>query len=81
MPNKILNIGSNSSLVDVNIPGILTASTPTSSSSNNQVATKEYVDSKSITYTLSMSGNRITLTPSSGTTSYIDLPVYNGTVV
>lgn len=33
------------------------------------------------TYTLSISGNRITLTPSSGTASYIDLPVYNGTVV
>ena len=33
------------------------------------------------TYTLSMSGNRITLTPSSGNSSYIDLPVYDGTVV
>lgn len=33
------------------------------------------------TYSLSMSGNRITLTPSSGTASYIDLPIYDGTVV
>lgn len=33
------------------------------------------------TYSLSISGNRITLTPSSGTASYIDLPVYDGTVV
>lgn len=32
------------------------------------------------TYTLSMSNNRITLTPSSGTASYVDLPVYDGTV-
>lgn len=33
------------------------------------------------TYTLSMSENRITLTPSLGTASYIDLPVYNGAAV
>lgn len=33
------------------------------------------------TYSISMSGNRITLTPSSGTASYVDLPVYDGTVV
>ena len=33
------------------------------------------------TYTLSISGNRITLTPNSGSSSYIDLPVYDGTVV
>lgn len=32
------------------------------------------------TYSISISGNRITLTPSSGTASYIDLPVYNGGV-
>ena len=32
------------------------------------------------TYTLSMSSNRITLTPSSGTATYVDLPVYNGGV-
>ena len=32
------------------------------------------------TYTLSMSGNRITLTPSSGTATYVDLPVYDGSV-
>lgn len=32
------------------------------------------------TYTLSMSGNRITLTPSSGNSSYVDLPVYDETV-
>lgn len=32
------------------------------------------------TYSLSMSGNRITLTPSSGTATYVDLPVYNGGV-
>ena len=30
------------------------------------------------TYILSMSGNRITLTPSSGTATYVDLPVYDG---
>lgn len=33
------------------------------------------------TYSISMSGNRITLTPSSGTATYVDLPVYDGTVV
>lgn len=32
------------------------------------------------TYTISISNNRITLTPSSGTASYIDLPVYDGGV-
>ena len=32
----------------------------------------------STTYTLSMSNNRITLTPSSGTATYVDLPVYSG---
>ena len=32
------------------------------------------------TYTLSMSDNRITLTPSSGSATYVDLPVYNGGV-
>lgn len=32
------------------------------------------------TYTLSISGNRITLTPSSGSASYVDLPVYDGGV-
>ena len=32
-------------------------------------------------YSLSISGNRITLLSSSGETSYIDLPVYDGTVV
>lgn len=32
------------------------------------------------TYTLSISNNRITLTPSSGSSSYVDLPVYDGTV-
>ena len=30
------------------------------------------------TYTLSMSSNRITLTPSSGSATYVDLPVYDG---
>ena len=33
------------------------------------------------TYTLSMSGYRIILTPSVGAVSYVDLPVYDGTVV
>lgn len=33
-----------------------------------------------ITYSLSISGNRITLTPSSGTATYVDLPVYDGSV-
>ena len=32
-------------------------------------------------YSLSISGGRITLTSSSGETSYVDLPVYDGTVV
>ena len=32
------------------------------------------------TYTLSISGNRITLTPSTGSATYVDLPVYNGGV-
>ncbi len=32
------------------------------------------------TYTLSISGNRITLTPSSGSATYVDLPVYDGGV-
>ena len=32
------------------------------------------------TYTISMSSNRITLTPSSGTATYVDLPVYDSTV-
>ena len=36
--------------------------------------------SANMTYSLSISGNRITLTPSSGTATYIDLPVYNGGV-
>lgn len=32
------------------------------------------------TYSLSISGNRITLTPSSGQAVYIDLPIYDGSV-
>ena len=32
------------------------------------------------TYSISISSNRITLTPSAGDSSYIDLPVYDGTV-
>lgn len=32
------------------------------------------------TYSLSISGNRITLTPSTGSATYVDLPVYNGGV-
>ena len=71
MPNKILNIGSNSSLVDVNIPGILTASTPTSSSSNNQVATKEYVDTEiaNIDALPAQSGNNGKFLTTNGTTA------------
>ena len=38
------------------------------------------VTTQNTTYSLSMSGNRITLTPSSGTATYVDLPVYNGGV-
>ena len=38
------------------------------------------VTTPNTTYTLSMSGNRITLTPSSGTATYVDLPVFNGSV-
>ncbi len=58
--------------------------TPTA---NGDVANKQYVDNaissvtdNNTTYSLSISNNRITLTPSSGTASYIDLPVYNGGV-
>ena len=32
------------------------------------------------TYSLSISGSRITLTPSSGTATYVDLPIYDGSV-
>lgn len=45
MPNKTLTIGSVSNPVDIGITGTLTAPTPTSGSSSNQVATKSYVDS------------------------------------
>ena len=58
--------------------------TPTS---DTMAANKKYVDDAvaaivdtNTTYSLSISNNRITLTPSSGTASYIDLPVYNGGV-
>ena len=40
-------------------------------------STPKFIDT---TYTLSISNNRITLTPSSGSSSYVDLPVYDGTV-
>lgn len=51
---------------------------------NNQLTngagyqTASDVSSAIPSYTLSINGNRITLTPSSGTSSYIDLPVYGG---
>lgn len=32
------------------------------------------------TYTISISNNRISLNPSSGTGTYVDLPVYDGSV-
>ena len=48
MPNKILTIGSTLNPVDTAVTGILTAPTPTSSSENTQVATKEYVDNLTI---------------------------------
>ncbi len=58
--------------------------TPTS---DTMAANKKYVDDAiagivdtNTIYSLSISNNRITLTPSSGTASYIDLPVYNGGV-
>lgn len=53
----------------------------TGPTNNMDVATKQYVDTAIPTYTLSISGNRITLTSNSDTTSYINLPVYDGTVV
>lgn len=54
---------------------------------NTSAANKKYVDDAiagvtdtNTTYTLSMSGNIITLTPSTGTPQTITLPVYNGGV-
>lgn len=51
---------------------------------NMDVATKQYVDNavsgSGITYALSISGNVITLTGSSGSPSSVTLPVYNGGV-
>ena len=38
------------------------------------------VTTPNTTYTLSISGKRITLTPSTGSATYVDLPVYNGGV-
>ena len=38
------------------------------------------VTTPNTTYTLSISGKRITLTPSTGNETYVDLPVYNGGV-
>lgn len=38
------------------------------------------VTTQNTTYTLSMSGNRITLTPSTGSATYVDLPVFDGSV-
>lgn len=38
------------------------------------------VTTPNTTYTLSMSGNRITLTPSTGSATYVDLPVFDGSV-
>ena len=38
------------------------------------------VTTPNTTYTLSISGKRITLTPSTGNGTYVDLPVYNGGV-
>lgn len=60
----------------VNITGV---KTPTS---NTMAANKKYVDDavSAVTSTISMSGNVITLTPSSGTASSITLPVYDGSV-
>ena len=44
---------------------------------NGQTGT---VTTPNTTYTLSISGKRITLTPSTGNGTYVDLPVYNGGV-
>lgn len=64
-----------------------TVATPANPTEANDLTTKQYVDNAisgitdtDTTYTISMTNNRITLTPSSGTASYIDLPVYNGGV-
>ena len=59
----------------------------TAPTNNMDVATKQYVDTAvngvtdtNTTYTISISGNVITLTPSTGTAQTITLPVYNGGV-
>ena len=67
--------------------GYLNSTTPSANDNSTKVATTAYVDSAiaaitdaNTTYTLSMSGNVITLTPSSGSAQSITLPVYNGGV-
>lgn len=72
-----------------NVSDILTKTNTTSytPTANYHPATKQYVDSAvsgitdtNTTYTLSISGNTITLTPSSGQAQSINLPVYDGSV-
>lgn len=63
-----------------NNSGYLVSTTPSANDNSTKVATTAYVDSAIMTYSISISNNRITLTPSSGTASYIDLPVYDGSV-
>lgn len=74
-------------LAKYDINAYLYSTTPSANDNSTKVATTAYVDNAmsgvvdtNTTYTLSISNNRITLTPSSGTESYIDLPVYNGGV-
>lgn len=60
--------------------GALPSSTAYVSSVNGQTGAVTVTDTNT-TYTISISGNVITLTPSSGTAQSITLPVYNGGVV
>lgn len=77
----------NYAIAKYNGSGYLSSTTPSANDNSTKVATTAYVDSAisgitddDTTYTISISSNRITLTPSSGTASYIDLPVYDGSV-
>ena len=68
-------VGSTTQPVYLDTNGVLTATTYSLEASvpSNAVFTDT-------TYSLSISSNRITLTPSTGSATYVDLPVYNGGV-
>ena len=64
-----------------------TVANPANPTAANDLTTKQYVDTaisgitdNNTTYTLSMSGNVITITGSDSSTSSITLPIYNGSV-